>query len=73
MRNMWSSDRRVLVVAAISWLLTAIAANVSYAQRVETDSARAVRHDKEAASLAKQSHGMAKPVKSPQIGPARAP
>lgn len=50
-----NNDRRVLVVAAIGWMLIAVAANVSYAQQPETDVARADRHAKAEASLAKQS------------------
>ncbi|HEX7978411.1 MAG TPA: hypothetical protein VF461_07405 [Gemmatimonadaceae bacterium] len=52
---MRSDQRRLLVVAAIGWMLTAMAPSVSYAQKVETDSARADRHEKEGASLAKAS------------------
>ena len=55
MRKAMNCDRRVLVVGAIGWMLIAVAANVSYAQRAETDSARADRHAKAEASLAKQS------------------
>jgi len=50
-----NNDRRVLVVAALGFMLIAVATNVSYAQQPETDSARADRHAKAEASLAKQS------------------
>ena len=45
--------RRVLAATTIGWILIAVTATVSRAQRTETDSARDVRHNKEAASLAK--------------------
>ena len=45
--------RRVLAATTIGWMLIAVTATVSRAQRTETDSARDVRHNKEAASLAK--------------------
>jgi hypothetical protein len=48
-------DRRVLTAAAVGCVLSATVTNVSYAQRPESDSARDVRHEKEATSLAKQS------------------
>lgn len=54
MRNT-TKKRRALVAAAIGGMLIVVAANASYAQKAETDSARAVRHDKEASNLAKQS------------------
>jgi len=49
-----NNNRRALT-AAIGWMLLAIAPRMAHAQRAETDSARDVRHDKEAASLAKAS------------------
>jgi hypothetical protein len=55
MKRTIKRDRRVLIVAAVGCVLSAGVANVSYAQKAETDSARDVRHDKEAASLAKAS------------------
>ena len=56
MQPRMKSDRpRMLVVAAIGALLVAVAANASYAQKAETDSARDVRHGNEAAALAKAS------------------
>jgi len=55
MRNIRNDDRRVLVVAAIGCMLIASVANASYAQRPESDSARADRHSKAEASLAKES------------------
>ena len=45
--------RRVLAATTIGWMLIAVTATVSRAQQTETDSAREVRHNKEAASLAK--------------------
>ena len=47
-------DRRTLI-AAVGAVLSATVTNVSHAQRAESDSARDVRHEKEATSLAKQS------------------
>jgi hypothetical protein len=49
-----SSRRRVPLAAVIGSMLIAVATNVSYAQRPESDSARAERHSKTEASLAKQ-------------------
>ena len=46
-------ERRAWLPAAIGVLLVAGAANVTHAQRAETDSARDERHGKEAAALAK--------------------
>ena len=55
MRNIRSNARRALVAAAAGAMLVVGGVNVSSAQRAETDSARADRHQKEEASLAKQS------------------
>jgi hypothetical protein len=48
-------DRRTLIVAAVGCMLSATVTHVTYAQRAETDAARADRQSKEEASLAKQS------------------
>src|SRR5690349_19253322 len=53
--HIMSSGRRVPLVATIGAMLIAMATNASYAQKTESDSARADRHQKEEASLAKQS------------------
>jgi hypothetical protein len=55
MRHIRSNERRALVAAAIGTMLVASTANVSHAQKPETDSAQSARHDKEEASLAKES------------------
>ncbi len=55
MPHTMNNDRRLMVAAAIGCMLIAITAHVSYAQKAETDSARAVRHGKDEASLAKAS------------------